>query len=568
MNFVKKIRTWTEQVFRENVVLILILFVSLFLPTAVYVLNLEIVGKFACLSKLVQASINAFTLSFFAGAVFSVFRFKPFMKWVTASLMILLSIIELYIVCSFDSTYTPTILSLALKTDFSEAKEFLSSYVEPGTVFLILLCAVICCCIISFCKIKLKNNSIMRNTPPHLPYILIFILSAGVFLFAYRLTSPFTFYRSVTPIHRFGVSLKAAIEVEARDGEIEAYRKENPVKLTYNEPSIQNIVLIIGESLNRDHMSLYGYPLETTPRLDSLHKHSHLFKFSDIVTSSPSTFVSITNMLTFSGVDSKYGNLWYTKGILPDIMKAAGYRTYWISNQSAPFLNDHVCDIVHYRNDPAGNDRNDSHDEVLLGLLKGFLSQTDSVKHFFIVHLQGSHFLYDKRYPRSFERFTAQDAIKGETAKQKKCVAEYDNSVYYNDYVVSSIMEMFGGKESLVCYVPDHGEEVHDFRDFFGRSPSKVTRYMLEIPMLMYVSDSLSEKKPDLLERIRKSLDNPYETDDLIHTILDLSDVHTESYEPARSIVHPSFNKGRKRMINEVDYDAVLRYTNHEAGHI
>ncbi len=166
MNFVKKIRTWTEQVFRENVVLILILFVSLFLPTAVYVLNLEIVGKFACLSKLVQASINAFTLSFFAGAVFSVFRFKPFMKWVTASLMILLSIIELYIVCSFDSTYTPTILSLALKTDFSEAKEFLSSYVEPGTVFLILLCAVICCCIISFCKIKLKNNSIMRNTPP------------------------------------------------------------------------------------------------------------------------------------------------------------------------------------------------------------------------------------------------------------------------------------------------------------------------------------------------------------------------------------------------------------------
>ena len=95
-----------------------------------------------------------------------------------------------------------------------------------------------------------------------------------------------------------------------------------------------------------------------------------------------------------------------------------------------------------------------------------------------------------------------------------------------------------------------------------------MTRYMLEIPMLMYVSDSLSEKKPDLLERIRKSLDNPYETDDLIHTILDLSDVHTESYEPARSIVHPSFNKGRKRMINEVDYDAVLRYTNHEAGHI
>ncbi|WP_166783669.1 sulfatase-like hydrolase/transferase, partial [Escherichia coli] len=34
----------------------------------------------------------------------------------------------------------------------------------------------------------------------------------------------------------------------------------------------RTLVLVIGESTQRGHMSLYGYPRETTPQLDELHK--------------------------------------------------------------------------------------------------------------------------------------------------------------------------------------------------------------------------------------------------------------------------------------------------------
>lgn len=37
-----------------------------------------------------------------------------------------------------------------------------------------------------------------------------------------------------------------------------------------NEP--RTLVLVIGESTQRGRMSLYGYPRETTPELDALHK--------------------------------------------------------------------------------------------------------------------------------------------------------------------------------------------------------------------------------------------------------------------------------------------------------
>ena len=48
-------------------------------------------------------------------------------------------------------------------------------------------------------------------------------------------------------------------------------------------------------------------------------------------------------------------------------------------------------------------------------------------------------------------------------------------------------------------------------------------------------------------------------TDDMIHTILDLMDIRTPEYDPARSLVHPSFDAGRKRMVRHRDYDASMK---------
>lgn len=47
---------------------------------------------------------------------------------------------------------------------------------------------------------------------------------------------------------------------------------------------------MIGESTQRGRMSLYGYPRETTPELDALHKTDPgLTVFNNVVTSRPYT---------------------------------------------------------------------------------------------------------------------------------------------------------------------------------------------------------------------------------------------------------------------------------------
>nr|WP_267879224.1 sulfatase-like hydrolase/transferase [Methylobacillus glycogenes] len=52
------------------------------------------------------------------------------------------------------------------------------------------------------------------------------------------------------------------------------------------------LVLVIGESTNRQRMSLYGYARETTPRLDAMQDELSVFK--NVVASRPYTIESLT----------------------------------------------------------------------------------------------------------------------------------------------------------------------------------------------------------------------------------------------------------------------------------
>ncbi len=50
-----------------------------------------------------------------------------------------------------------------------------------------------------------------------------------------------------------------------------------------NHSTIPNVILIIGESTQRGYMSLYGYPLSTTPLLDVLKQNGNLVVFDDVI---------------------------------------------------------------------------------------------------------------------------------------------------------------------------------------------------------------------------------------------------------------------------------------------
>ena len=47
-------------------------------------------------------------------------------------------------------------------------------------------------------------------------------------------------------------------------------------------------------------------------------------------------------------------------------------------------------------------------------------------------------------------------------------------------------------------------------------------------------------------------------TDDMIHTVLDLADIQTPDFDPAKSIVNAKFNAARPRIFNDLNYDTQI----------
>lgn len=148
------------------------------------------------------------------------------------------------------------------------------------------------------------------------------------------------------------------------------------------------------------------------------------------------------------------------------------------------------------------------------------------------------------------------DQALSQTALEIK--AHYLNAIAYNDYIVSEIIDKFAAVDSVVIYLSDHGDEVFDFRDFVGHTESIGSRFMVEIPFMIYMSDTFKRRHKQLAEQITQARHLPFMTDDLIHTLLDLLGIVSADSLKSRALFHPSYNAKRPRIYNGQDYDKTL----------
>ena len=87
----------------------------------------------------------------------------------------------------------------------------------------------------------------------------------------------------------------------------------------------RTLLLLVGESMVRDNLSLYGYPRNTTPKLDALANDPHFATVRPVWSVSSSTLPAFDDMFEFS-TSSGPGNLFA-------FFRSAGYKVTWISNQ-------------------------------------------------------------------------------------------------------------------------------------------------------------------------------------------------------------------------------------------
>jgi heptose-I-phosphate ethanolaminephosphotransferase len=171
------------------------------------------------------------------------------------------------------------------------------------------------------------------------------------------------------------------------------------------------------------------------------------------------------------------------------------------------------------------------------------------------IHLSGNHKEYRQRYPHPFEQFNSNDAFfegKELTQKQKKIISEYDNSVLYNDFIVSSIIDSTRKYTdfSYVLYFPDHGEDVFDVGNWYGHSFAKASKTVCNIPFILWRSEEFKKQ----LNISEKNTDKPYSIEDAIHAISQLSGLDYEDYDATKSIFSDEFAE-KKRKVHNMFYD-------------
>jgi len=307
------------------------------------------------------------------------------------------------------------------------------------------------------------------------------------------------------------------------------------------------LVLVIGESTNRQHMSLYGYARPTTPKLDAM--RDQLLVFNNVVSPRPYTIEVLQQALTFA--DQEHPNLYLTRPSLMNMMKQAGYKSYWITNQQTLTKRNTMLTTFSKQTEEQfylNHNRSQNSPQYDGAVLEPFqqILRDPAPRKFIVVHLLGTHSKYHFRFPPEYEQFSGRKGLPTTLDdNQVEVVNDYDNAVLYNDYVVSSLIASLSqaSPHAMLVYFSDHGEDVFDSagHKVFGRIEDTPTLPMYAIPFLVWMSDGWRSERP--LNYSRETLDRHYSTSHFIHTWAELAGLTFDDFEASKSLVNKAFKE-------------------------
>ena len=314
-----------------------------------------------------------------------------------------------------------------------------------------------------------------------------------------------------------------------------------------NATSNNTLVLVIGESTNRQRMSLYGYQRKTTPELDAM--RNELLVFDNIYSPRPYTIETLQQVLTFA--DQKNPDLFLKKPTLINLMKQAGYKTYWITNQQTQTKRNTMLTTFSKQADKQiylnNNRMQDStqYDGVVIRPFQKILNEP-AQKKFIVIHLLGTHRKYHYRFPEEFAVFQGNsDLPKWLNDSQAEEYNDYDNAIAYNDFVVSELIKQFKqhNDHGMLVYFSDHGEEVYDRPEklFTGRNEAAPTSAMYTIPFIVWQSPSWRQSNP--VDNKEEVIHRAYSTSDFIYTWSELAGISYNDFDVSRSIVNQAFKQ-------------------------
>ncbi len=413
-------------------------------------------------------------------------------------------------------SFTKDMVAIILGSNPSEASEFLPMYLNAGVLGFIGVVLAIMSGLLVF---ERQISAVSRRW---LQWLLLALVALSVLLVSLRHS------RNWEGVFLNKIGLFLSYESPEN---LTKYRQDVEVSVEEEQPA--NLVLIFGESLSKRHCSLYGYEKETTPIQESMVANSTLLRFTNIQAAWTHTLDAFSRMMTT--FDNQPGDdlPWYKHLYLHDVLAAAGYKTIWISNQSSAGIWDNgvakiaaLSDTTEWVGPKGMSFKKSNPDGDVLPYVKSFLAHPLGDKQVFMVHLMGSHAEFSARYPDSFAHFSEEDYPNAPIG-QRKNLMDYDNSIRYNDWVVSEIMHCFDDQEAIVLSFPDHGLDFYytdpGYAGHARTSDPLSVQYGREIPFVAYPTKLYREHFPRQVQRLEAAREKEYNLEDLLYTVMDLA---------------------------------------------
>lgn len=364
------------------------------------------------------------------------------------------------------TVFAPDTLLAIAQTNIQEAIEYAKDNFSCKTIFLIILANA------SVFFVAIKNTQKILWNKYNLFLVLFCITACLVGVYKYR-------DNIITDIPKQASKTLAQYKNFSKE---RTDRKDNMSKLLLShKPEAGVYVLVIGESQNRAHMQAYNYHRATTPWLDSMKNDKNMLLFTKAYSCHTHTMPTLLYALT---AKNQYNNIAVKNAVsVLEVAEAAGFETVWLSNQVKYSAWDTPVTSIaseanqqKWINSTLGESTNtDYFDGKLIEELEK-IKITD--KMLIVMHLMGNHGSYEQRYPKAFEKYDG-----------KNTIDKYDNSIIYNDYVMSQVYKRARKIPNFkgLVYCSDHADAIdknlsHDAAQFDFD--------MTHIPLYIYLSDS------------------------------------------------------------------------------
>ncbi|EJQ0648501.1 kdo(2)-lipid A phosphoethanolamine 7''-transferase [Salmonella enterica] len=267
----------------------------------------------------------------------------------------------------------------------------------------------------------------------------------------------------------------------------------NPArKFTYVAPKDGDdtyVVFIIGETTRWDHMGIFGYERNTTPKL-AQEKNLAAFRGYSCDTA---TKLSLRCMFVREGGADNNPQRTLKEQNVFAVLKQLGFSSDLYAMQSEMwFYSNTMADNISYREQIGAEPRNRGKtvdDMLLIDEMHNSLAQNPGGKHLIILHTKGSHFNYTQRYPRSYAQWKPECIGVDSGCTKAQMINSYDNSVTYVDHFITSVFDQLRDKKAIVFYAADHGESINEREHLHGTPRNMASPEQFRVPMLVWMSD-------------------------------------------------------------------------------